>query len=101
MTLSLSGFYFYGHDLGGFSGEMPSKELLLRWIQHGVFEPRFTIHSWNADGSATMPWSYPEVMDSVHALFDQRKALLPYYYSTAYRSVQEELPLAGAPVSLL
>ena len=93
MTLSLSGFYFYGHDLGGFSGEMPSKELLLRWIQHGVFEPRFTIHSWNADGSATMPWSYPEVMDSVHALFDQRKALLPYYYSTAYRSVQEELPL--------
>ena len=22
MTLSLSGFYFYGHDLGGFSGEM-------------------------------------------------------------------------------
>ena len=96
MTLSLSGFYFYGHDLGGFSGEMPSKELLLRWIQHGVFEPRFTIHSWNADGSATMPWSYPEVMDSVHALFDQRKALLPYYYSTAYRSVQEELPLQAA-----
>lgn len=99
MTLSLSGFYFYGHDLGGFSGEMPSKELLLRWIQHGVFEPRFTIHSWNADGSATMPWSYPEVMDSVHALFDQRKALLPYYYSTAYRSVQEELPLQ-APLCL-
>ena len=99
MTLSLSGFYFYGHDLGGFSGEMPSKELLLRWIQHGVFEPRFTIHSWNADGSATMPWSYPEVIDSVHALFDQRKALLPYYYSTAYRSVQEELPLQ-APLCL-
>ena len=78
---------------------MPSKELLLRWIQHGVFEPRFTIHSWNADGSATMPWSYPEVMDSVHALFDQRKALLPYYYSTAYRSVQEELPFP-APLCL-
>ena len=43
MTLSLSGMYFYGHDLGGFSGDMPSKELLLRWMQHGVFEPRFTI----------------------------------------------------------
>ena len=38
-------------------------------------------------------------MDSVHALFDQRKALLPYYYSTAYRSVQEELPLQ-APLCL-
>lgn len=39
------------------------------------------------------------MMDSVHALFDQRKALLPYYYSTAYRSVQEELPLQ-APLCL-
>ena len=29
MTMSLSGFYFYGHDLGGFSGEMPCEELLL------------------------------------------------------------------------
>ena len=81
--------------------EMPSKELLLRWIQHGVFEPRF-YHSFLERGlPATMPWSYPEVMDSVHALFDQRKALLPYYYSTAYRSVQEELPLQAPPVSLL
>ena len=37
MTLSLSGFFFYGHDLGGFSGDMPSRELLLRWMQHGHF----------------------------------------------------------------
>lgn len=37
MTLSLSGFFFYGHDLGGFSGDMPSRELLLRWMQHGIF----------------------------------------------------------------
>jgi alpha-glucosidase len=57
LTMSLSGFYFYGHDLGGFDGDMPSRELLLRWLQHGVFEPRFTIHSWNKDGSATMPWN--------------------------------------------
>ncbi|MBR7072338.1 MAG: DUF5110 domain-containing protein [Eubacterium sp.] len=99
LTMSLSGFYFYGHDLGGFSGEMPNAELLLRWLQHGVFEPRFTIHSWNDDGSATMPWSHPEVMGTVRAIFAQRARLIPYLYSSAYNSVENEIPM-NAPLFL-
>lgn len=99
LTLSLSGMYFYGHDLGGFSGDMPSRELLLRWIQHGIFEPRLTIHSWNSDGSATMPWSYPDIIEPVHKLFAQRKRLMPYLYNCAYNSVQNEIPM-NAPAFL-
>lgn len=99
LTLSLSGMYFYGHDLGGFSGDMPSRELLLRWLQHGIFEPRLTIHSWNSDGSATMPWSYPDIMQSVQGLFAQRKQLLPYLYNCAYNAVQNEIPM-NAPAFL-
>lgn len=99
LTMSLSGMYFYGHDLGGFSGDMPSRELLLRWLQHGIFEPRLTIHSWNSDGSATMPWSYPDIMDSVRKLFAQRKQLLPYLYHCAYNAVQNETPV-NAPAFL-
>ena len=99
LTLSLSGMYFYGHDLGGFSGDMPSRELLLRWLQHGIFEPRLTIHSWNSDGSATMPWSYPDIIPSVRSLFAQRKRLLPYLYNCAYNAVQNEIPM-NAPAFL-
>ena len=99
LTMSLSGFYYYGHDLGGFSGEMPSRELLLRWLQLGVFQPRFTIHSWNADGSATMPWSYPDIMPSVRKLFAQRKKLIPYLYNCAYEASENALPI-NAPVYL-
>ena len=99
LTMSLAGFYFYGHDLGGFSGEMPSRELLLRWLQHGVFEPRFTIHSWNDDGSATMPWSYSDIMPSVRAIFSQRKQLIPYLYNCAYNAVENEIPI-NAPLFL-
>lgn len=99
LTMSLSGFYFYGHDLGGFSGEMPSRELLLRWLQHGVFEPRFTIHSWNDDGSATMPWSYPDIIPSVRKIFAQRARLIPYLYNCAYNAVENEIPL-NAPLFL-
>ena len=97
--MSLSGLYFYGHDLGGFSGDMPSRELLLRWLQHGIFEPRLTIHSWNSDGSATMPWSYPDITQSVYGLFAQRKQLLPYLYNCAYNAVENEIPI-NAPAFL-
>ena len=99
LTMSLSGLYFYGHDLGGFTGSMPSRELLLRWLQHGIFEPRFTIHSWNSDGSATMPWSYPDILPSVQALFRQRRRLLPYLYNCAYNAVHREVPI-NAPLLL-
>ena len=99
LTLSMSGMFFYGHDLGGFSGDMPSSELLLRWIQHGIFEPRFTIHSWNKDGTATMPWSYPEIENAVRDIFSQRKQLLPYLYSSAYNCVSYDEPM-NAPLFL-
>lgn len=99
LTMSMSGLYFYGHDLGGFSGDMPSRELLLRWLQHGIFEPRFTIHSWNADGSATMPWSYPDIINSVKGLFAQRKRLIPYLYNCAYNAVENDIPM-NAPLFL-
>lgn len=99
LTMSLSGFYFYGHDLGGFSGKMPSRELLLRWLQLGLFEPRFTIHSWNSDGSATMPWSYPDILPYVKKIFNQRKALVPYLYNCAYRAVKFDEPM-NSPVFL-
>ena len=99
LTMSLSGLYFYGHDLGGFSGNMPSRELLLRWLQHGIFEPRLTIHSWNSDGSATMPWSYPDIVKSVRGLFAQRKQLLPYLYNCAYNAAEKEMPI-NAPAFL-
>lgn len=97
LTMSLSGLYFYGHDLGGFDGDMPSRELLLRWLQHGVFEPRFTIHSWNKDGSATMPWSYADIKGGVHRIFAQRKKLIPYLYNCAYNAVEKEIPLNAPP----
>ena len=99
LTMSMSSLMFYGHDLGGFTGDMPSRELLLRWLQHGVFEPRFTIHSWNKDGSATMPWSYPDIIPAVQKLFEQRRSLLPYLYSTAFKCVRDDVPM-NAPLLL-
>ncbi len=98
LTMSLSSLMFYGHDLGGFTGDMPSRELLLRWLQHGIFEPRFTIHSWNKDGSATMPWSYEDIIPSVQALFEERRRLVPYLYSCAYQCAENNIPMNAPPL---
>lgn len=52
----------YGHDVGGFAGPVPGPELFLRWVQNGIFHPRFTIHSWkHKEGIISEPWMYPEV----------------------------------------
>ena len=99
LTMSVSGLGFYGHDLGGFTGNMPSRELLLRWLQLGLFQPRFTIHSWNRDGSATMPWSYEDILPSVRALFKQRKQFIPYLYNCAYNLAEKNEPV-NAPLWL-
>ncbi len=70
-----------GHDVGGFWGQVPSPELLVRWVQNGIFHPRFSIHSWRLDGSATEPWTYPEVIDIIREAIRFRYRLIPYLYS--------------------
>ena len=66
-------------------------------MQHGVFEPRFTIHSWNGDGSATMPWSYESGLCGAKAILRQRKSLIPYLYNCAYNSVENDVPVQAPP----
>ncbi len=93
MTMSLSGIYNFGQDIGGFAGPRPDKELFLRWIQYGIFTPRFVLHSWNSDSSSNMPWLYPEEKESIQKLFALREALVPYLYQQVYRSTKDHRPI--------
>ncbi|MGP8243389.1 MAG: TIM-barrel domain-containing protein, partial [Bryobacteraceae bacterium] len=68
LGLALSGVSNSGHDVGGFAGPRPTPELLVRWVAAGIFLPRFSIHSWNDDGTANEPWMYPEVTHMVREL---------------------------------
>ena len=99
MTMALSGFHFFGPDVGGFAGPKPSEELFLRWLQYGVFLPRFTLHSWKPGEPSTMPWLYPDRMETVKKLFALRESLVPYLYAQSERRRARNLPLI-APVFL-
>src|SRR5699024_11042072 len=72
------GIFNFGHDIGGFSGPKPDPELFLRWVQCGVFYPRFSIHSWNDDGSVNEPWMHPEVEAQVKRAMHFHEQLTPY-----------------------
>ena len=93
MTMALSGFRLFGQDICGFAGPKPDRELFLRWIQYGLFTPRFVLHSWKEDGSVTMPWLYEDLMPAVQKLFRFRASLVPYLYSEANRAVETYAPL--------
>ncbi len=85
LGLALSGISNTGHDVGGFDGPKPDAELFVRWAGFGIFLPRFSIHSWNTDGSANEPWMHPEVTPQVRDLIKFRYRLLPYLYDLSYR----------------
>ena len=85
LGLALSGVSNTGHDVGGFAGPRPEPELLVRWVQAGILMPRFSIHSWNDDGTANEPWMYPEVTSHVRELINLRHWLTPYLYLLLWR----------------
>ena len=99
MNLGLSGLPFYGHDIGGFVGPIPDEELLLRWCQSAVFQPRFVMHSWKPDGSITEPWLYPNRLSDIRNFIRIRYRFLPYIYDLAIRASETGIPMES-PVAL-
>jgi alpha-glucosidase len=93
LGLSLSGAPATGHDVGGFHGEAPEPELFLRWVQNGIFQPRFTIHSWNTDGTVNEPWMYPNFLPRIREAIQFRYRLLPYLYTLFYQAHEHGTPV--------
>lgn len=85
LGLALSGVSNSGHDIGGFAGPAPDPELLLRWVQAGIVMPRFSIHSWNSDGTVNEPWMYPQAMPAIRAMMAWRQALVPLLHDLLWR----------------
>lgn len=91
--MSLSALFSFGHDVGGFAGRRPEPELLMRWIEQGIYWPRFTIHSWNDDASVTEPWTYPELLEKIRDAVAWRERLVPLLYTLAWRAHDRHEPI--------
>jgi len=94
LNMGLSGFPFYSHDVGGFSG-LPSPELYIRWIQLGAFSSHVRCHGQ----PPREPWAYgPQTEALFRRYMDLRYRLMPYIYSEALACVQSSLPMLRALV---
>lgn len=98
LNAGMSLLQVYGHDIGGFEGPQPSSELLVRWVQLGIYSPRFAINCYktspedNSVGDVIEPWMYPEVTPIVRAAIMRRYELIPYLYSLALESHMTACP---------
>ncbi|MCL2566897.1 MAG: DUF4968 domain-containing protein [Alphaproteobacteria bacterium] len=93
LGMGLSGVANQGCDIGGFDGGVPEPELFVRWVQNGIFQPRFSIHSCNTDNTVTEPWMYPAYTKYIARAIQLRYALAPYFYSLLH-----EAATLGSPI---
>ena len=88
-TASNVGYGYWGHDLGGhmFSNEqlVNNPNLVLRWIQFGVFTPIFRTHATNDSRIERRIWkfdNFPTILEAVRL----RYSLFPYIYTMARKT---------------
>ena len=93
LGVGLSGQPNTGCDIGGVAGPAPEEELFVRWVQHGIFQPRFSIHSASSDNTVTEPWMYSRQTDRIRNAILLRYRMLPHLYSLEY-----EAHVTGAPI---
>lgn len=93
LGMGLSGQPHEGADIGGFAGPRPEEELFVRWVQQGIFQPRFSIHSASNDNTVTEPWMYERQTPLIREAMLLRYRLMPYLYSAMYQATQTGEPI--------
>ena len=93
LGMGLSGVANHGCDVGGFYGPAPEEELFVRWVQNGIFFPRFSVHSTNTDNTVTEPWMYGGVKHLIRQAIDLRYRMSPCLYSLERRAYETGLPI--------
>lgn len=83
--LSMSGVFFLGCDIGGFSGA-PGAELYLRWLELGCCLPLCRTHS-SIGSPPREPWRFPaSVEHSIAQLVTMRERLVEHLYTLAWET---------------
>ena len=93
LGMGLSGQPNEGADIGGFEGPAPTEELFVRWVQQGIFQARFSIHSASDDNTVTEPWMYRNSKELIRDMIQLRYRFMPYLYSLEFEGSE-----TGAPI---
>lgn len=93
LSLGLSGFGFWSHDIGGFEGQ-PNAPVYKRWVAFGLLSSHSRLHG---SSSYRVPWLYDEEAVDVLRFFTRLKCrLMPYLFAAAVEAAQRGLPVLRA-----
>jgi alpha-D-xyloside xylohydrolase len=90
LSLSLSGFGYWSHDIGGFEGT-PDPAIFKRWLAFGLLSSHSRLHG---SSSYRVPWAFDEEAVDVTRRFTELKLSLMPYLSAVGREAHE----TGVPV---
>ena len=90
LSLSLSGFGYWSHDIGGFEGN-PDPALFKRWLAFGLLSSHSRLHG---NESVRVPWSIDEeAVDVTRTFAHLKKKLHPYLVETMREVSEKGLPM--------
>ncbi|MFD6974435.1 alpha-xylosidase [Streptomyces sp. NPDC059949] len=90
LSLSLSGFGFWSHDIGGFEGT-PDPAVFTRWLAFGLLSSHSRLHG---SSSYRVPWEFGDQAVEAAARFTRLKhRLMPYLYGAAAQARSTGIPL--------
>ena len=89
LSLCMSGFGFWAHDIGGFENTSTA-DVYKRWVAFGLLSSHSRLHG---STSYRVPWVYDEEAVDVVRFFTRLKAkLMPYLYKTAITASRTGIP---------
>ncbi|MFD7295214.1 alpha-xylosidase [Streptomyces sp. NPDC059897] len=90
LSLSLSGFGFWSHDIGGFEGT-PDASVFKRWLAFGLLSSHSRLHG---SSSYRVPWEFgDEAVDVARQFTRLKHRLMPYLYGAAAEAHTTGVPL--------
>ena len=89
LSLLMSGFGFWAHDIGGFE-HTSTPDVYKRWVAFGLLSSHSRLHG---STSYRVPWVYDEEAVDVCRFFTRQKArLMPYLYETSVYTSRTGIP---------
>ena len=93
LSLGLSGFGFWSHDIGGFEGTPPA-DVYKRWIAFGLLSSHSRLHG---SSSYRVPWLFDEEAVDVLRHFTKLKCrLMPYLFGQSVAARDTGVPVLRA-----
>lgn len=90
LSLSLCGFGFWSHDIGGFEGS-PHPAVYKRWCAFGLMSSHSRLHGSH---SYRVPWNFDDESSVVLQKFTKLKlSLMPYIFSAAVEASKTGTPV--------